>query len=179
MVLLSPSIESLDWVTLAPAFPVLATDVLQSMPFFSGLNPGEIDLLSTRFQQEERTAGHVYFHQGEIADRLYLVVSGKIGIRYKPDDGDELPVADVGPGGVFGWSAALGRRAYTSSALGLEDSVTLSIRGATLRRLCETHPATGVVLLERLAEGIAERLRNTHAHVVHLLQQNMQPPPRG
>jgi CRP/FNR family transcriptional regulator, cyclic AMP receptor protein len=158
---------------------VLAIEALQSMPFFSGLDPQEIDLLSTRFQPEDRPAGHVYFDQGEHADRLYLVVSGKVGIRYKPDDGDVLPVADVGPGGVFGWSAALGRRVYTSSAVGLEDTITLSIRGATLRRLCETHPGTGVVLLERLAEVIAERLRNTHEHVVQLLRQNLQPAPRG
>ncbi|HET7011136.1 MAG TPA: Crp/Fnr family transcriptional regulator [Anaerolineales bacterium] len=131
--------------------------------------------MSTRFQAEERPAGYVFFNQGEHADRLYLVVSGKVGIRYKPYDGDVLPVADIGPGGVFGWSSALGRRAYTSSAVGLEASSTLSIRGAVLRRLCETNPETGVVLLERLAEVIAERLRNTHEHVIDMLRKNLQP----
>jgi hypothetical protein len=44
-----------------------------------------------------------------------------------------------------------------------------------LRRLCETHPETGVVLLERLAEVIAERLRNTHQCVVDLLRQGVRP----
>ena len=119
---------------------MLLADAIQTLPFFAGLNPSEIELLSSRFQIEERLGGHVFFQQGEHADRLYLVVSGKVGIRFKPFDGDVLPVADIGPGGVFGWSAALGRRAYTSSAVGLEDGVTLSIRGAVLRRLCETHP---------------------------------------
>ncbi len=154
---------------------MLAAEALKSLPFFSGLEPAEIDLLSTRFQAEDRPTGHVFFNQGEHADRLYLVVSGRVSIRFKPDDGDVLPVADIGPGGVFGWSSALGRRAYTSSAVGVEDCTTLSIRGAALRRLCETHPGTGVVLLERLAEVIAERLRNTHEHVVEMLRQNIQP----
>jgi hypothetical protein len=42
-----------------------------------------------------------------------------------------------------------------------------------LRRLCETHPKTGVVILERLAEVIAERLRSTHEHVVEMLRQGL------
>lgn len=155
---------------------MLATEALKTLPFFSGLEQAEIDLLSTRFNAEDQPAGHVFFHQGEHADRLYLVVSGKVSIRFKPYDGDVLPVAEIGPGGVFGWSSALGRRAYTSSAVGAEDSTTLSIRGAALRKLCETHPGTGVVLLERLAEVIAERLRNTHEHVIEILRQNMHPP---
>lgn len=154
---------------------MLLADALQTLPFFAGLSPSEIELLSSRFQIEERRGGHDFFQQGEHADRLYLVVSGKVGIRYKPYDGDLLPVADIGPGGVFGWSAVLGRRAYTSSAVGLEDSVTLSIRGQVLRRLCETHPEIGVVLLERLAEVIAERLRNTHEHVIEMLRQGIRP----
>jgi CRP-like cAMP-binding protein len=62
---------------------------------------------------------------------------------------------------------------YTSSAVALEDSQLLSIRGQVLRRLCETHPKTGVVILERLAEVIAERLRSTHEHVVEMLRQGM------
>jgi CRP-like cAMP-binding protein len=145
------------------------------MPFFTGLSPAEVEVLSSRFQVEEHPGGHVFFQQNRHADRLYLVVSGRVAIRFKPHDGDELQVAEIGPGGVFGWSSAIGRQTYTSSAVSLENGVTLSIRGAVLRRLCETHPETGVVLLERLAEVIAERLRNTHQCVVDLLRQGVRP----
>ena len=175
MILLASRSGGLDWGIFVQVVSLNTAESLASLPFFAGLEQDEVDILSTRFQAEERRAGHVFFSQDQHADRLYLVVSGKVGIRYKPDDGDVLPVADIGPGGVFGWSAALGRRMYTSSAVALEDCTTLSIRGATLRRLCETHPRTGVVLLERLAEVIAERLRNTHEHVIGILRQNMQP----
>ena len=174
MVLRGVPSRSLDLDRFTPGFlSVLLADALQSLPFFSGLDPSEIELLSSRFQIEEQPADHVFFRQDEHADRLYLVVSGKVAIRYKPEDGDALPVADIERGGVFGWSSALGRRVYTSSAVSLEESIVLSIRGAVLRRLCETHPETGVVLLERLAEVIAERLRNTHHQVVEMLRQGV------
>jgi hypothetical protein len=43
-----------------------------------------------------------------------------------------------------------------------------------LRRLCRAHPQTGVVILERLAGVIAERLNSTHAKVIDMLQEGMQ-----
>jgi len=119
------------------------------------------------------------FAQDDPADRLYVLLSGRVAIRFKPHDGETLTVTEIAPGGVFGWSAALGRRSYTSSAVSLEAGEALGLRGADLRRLCETQPDTGVVILERLAEVIAERLRSTHAQVVDLLRLGMRTPPPG
>ena len=150
------------------------SDVIASLPIFqSGLRVDEIELLATRFYEEAVLAGSVLFPQGARADKLYVVLSGRLAIRFKPYDGEILTVSEITVGGVLGWSAALGRRTYTSSAVALEDSRLLSIRGQVLRRLCETHPKTGVVILERLAEVIAERLRSTHEHVVEMLRQGL------
>ncbi len=80
---------------------------------------------------------------------------------------------------VFGWSAALGRGRYTSGAVCQEQSEALVISGAALRRLCEVDPETGVLILERLAEVIAERLQATHAQVLAMLHQGMQPERRS
>lgn len=148
--------------------------MITSLPLFrGGLKADEVELLATRFNEESFAAGDVVFPQDARADKLYVVVSGRVEIRFKPYDGEVISVAELTDGGVLGWSAALGRRAYTSSAVAMEDSNLLSIRGQVLRRLCETHPQTGVVILERLAEVIAERLRSTHEHVVRMLKEGM------
>lgn len=141
--------------------------------FRGALRPDEIELLAAGFNEEDATVGTVLFNQGARADKLYFVLSGRVAIRFKPYDSEVLTVAELASGGVLGWSSALGRRNYTSSAVALENSHLLSIRGQVLRRLCETHPKTGVVILERLAEVIAERLRSTHEHVVEMLRQGM------
>lgn len=153
---------------------MVRAEVISSLPMFrSGLRPDEIELLAAGFNEEDSPAGTVLFPQGSRADKLYVVLSGRLEIRFKPYDGEVLTVAVIQEGGVLGWSAALGRRTYTSSAVAIEDSRLLSIRGQVLRRLCESHPTTGVVILERLAEVIAERLRSTHEHVVEMLRQGM------
>jgi toluene monooxygenase system ferredoxin subunit len=147
---------------------------LTTLPLFQGLASEEIDLLAGLFQREAYAAGTTIFAQGDAADRLYVLISGRVAIRFKPHDGEVLTISEVEEGNVFGWSAVLGRDAYTSCAVCTEDSQALSIHGDVLRRLCETHPETGVVILERLAGVIAERLRNTHTLVVELLREGIQ-----
>jgi CRP-like cAMP-binding protein len=148
-------------------------DAIRSLPLFRGLAPRDVDLLAARFRRDRFEAQQTIFAQGGPAERLYILVSGKVGIRFKPHDGESLTVSVIAPGGVFGWSAALDRAAYTSSALSLEGSEAISILGADLRRLCATNPRTGVLILERLAGVIADRLTNTHAKVVDVLQKGM------
>jgi len=85
-----------------------------------------------------------------------------------------LTIARIKPEGVLGWSAALGSPEYTSSAVCEADCTLLRISGEDLRNLCDRYPETGSYVLERLAEVIAKRLRNTHTQVLALLEQGMQ-----
>lgn len=147
---------------------------LERLPLFEGMAPADAEALVRLGETRLYPAGTVLFGQGDPADRLYILLEGQAAIRFKPHDGETLTVAEIGPGGVFGWSAALGRRSYTSGAVCLQDARAFSLRGESLRHLCETRPETGVVILERLAQVIAERLCSTHDQVVELLRLGMQ-----
>jgi toluene monooxygenase system ferredoxin subunit len=152
----------------------MSKKLLSSLPLFEGLGKADLELLANLVQREDHERDTAVFEQGARAHKLYIVISGKVEVRFKPEDGEILVVASLERGGVFGWSAALGRRRYTSCAVTVEDSELLSIRGDELRELCESNPQTGVLILERLAGVIAERLRSTHTHVVAMLHQGMQ-----
>ena len=82
-------------------------------------------------------------------------------------------MARVSEQGVVGWSAALGSPTYTSSAICASDCRLLRLRGRDLRDLYARDPETGKLVLERLATVIAERLRNTHHHVLALLERGV------
>jgi len=148
-------------------------DTFDSLPLFKGLDTKHLNLLAKRFESETFGEGDVIFEQDAPAKRLYFLVSGRVAIRFKPHDGDVIPVAEIEEGGVFGWSASLGRTVYTSCAVSIKRSVTLSIKGKELNILCEKYPDAGVVILERLADVIAQRLQNTHAHVVKMLRDGV------
>ncbi len=141
-----------------------------SLFLFSDLSPKHQELLTPLFIPCEFTADSVLFEQGDPADNLFAVVVGEVVVSFKPDDGPAIIVARVQPGSIVGWSAALGSRRYTSTAVCTTYTQLLRVRGDDLRRLCLQHPDTGNIILDRLATVIAERLHSTHDLVLSLLQ---------
>jgi len=145
-------------------------DSFPNLFLFRGLTSEQLNLLQPLFIPGEFTADTVLFEQGDPAENLFAVVSGEVVVNFKPDDGPMIVVACVRPGSIVGWSAALGSRRYTSSAVCTTYTQLLRVRGDDLRRLCLQHPDTGMIFLDRLATVIAERLHSTHDLVLSLLQ---------
>jgi CRP-like cAMP-binding protein len=148
-------------------------DKYTHLSFFSGLNDADIRLLAPFFTPQTWVAGTVIFEQGDFAEYFYLVVHGEVIIRYKPDDGPMMTVTHIQPGGIFGWSAAMGNSTYTSGAVCGLDSEILSIRGADLRMLCEKHIDLGKIILNRLSAIIAERQQNQLDRVNSMLSDGL------
>jgi CRP-like cAMP-binding protein len=149
------------------------------LAFFTGLSAAEIHLLAPFFAPQTWVAGTVVFEQGDYAEYLYLVVSGELTIRYKPDDGPIMNLTRIQPGGIFGWSAAMGNPTYTSGAVCALDSEVLRIRGADLRMLCEKSPELGKVILNRLSAIIAERQQSQQSRVNSMLANGMRQQPNN
>jgi len=143
------------------------------LAFFSGLSAADIQLLAPVFAPQTWVAGTVVFEQGDYAEYLYLVASGELTIRYKPDDGPMMNVTHIQPGGVFGWSAAMGNPTYTSGAVCALDSEVLRISGTDLRMLGEKHPELGKVILNRLSAIIAQRQLSQQSRVNSMLANGM------
>lgn len=152
-------------------------DVFEKLDIFKDLTANQIMLLRSLFVPCDVYANDKIFAQDAPAEFLYIVVAGEVVVNFKPYDGPLITVARIQPGGVFGWSAALGSRAYTSSADAVTYSQLLRVRGSDLRRLCIQMPELGEVVLDRLASLIAVRLRNTHAHVLELLRNGLRATP--
>jgi CRP/FNR family cyclic AMP-dependent transcriptional regulator len=146
------------------------TDTFPSIFLFHDLPAPHMEQLTPLFMPCEFIADSVLFEQGDPAEHLYAVVNGEVVVSFKPDDGPSITVARVRPGSIVGWSAALGSRRYTSSAICTTYTQLLRVRGDDLRRLCLQHPDTGTIILDRLATVIAERLHSTHDLVLSLLQ---------
>jgi len=151
----------------------MPADTFDKLYLFRNLEPLQRDIIRPIFIPCSYRAETVIFEQGEATDYLYLIVDGEVVVSFKPDDGPALIVARVHEEGVVGWSAALGSPSYTSSATCSTNCQMLRVRGTDLRNLCEKHPETGALVLERLATVIAERLRNTHEHVISLLERGL------
>jgi len=149
------------------------TELLNGFALIEGFTEDQINLLRPLIDEVVFKTDQVIFNQGDRADFLYFVQEGKVSIRFNPEDGPVLSVTELEEGDVFGWSSALGSECYTSSAVCTECGVFIRMEGEELKNLCQEHPETGILILNRLAGVIAQRLRSTHEKVVELLHQGL------
>ncbi len=143
---------------------------------FQGFTAHQLELLDTAFEDFFLLRDTHVFEQGDVSEHLYILTSGKVIIRYKPYDGPPLTVATIGSGGVFGWSAALGRSHYSSGALVIEDCQGYRISKARLSVLCEEYPDTSGVLLKRLASLVNNKMDPTYAEILKILKNGIKAP---
>jgi CRP/FNR family cyclic AMP-dependent transcriptional regulator len=147
--------------------------MVNRVALFKELDEDQIDLLRPLLDELAFRAGTVIFKQGEAAEFLYLVTGGKVEMSYKPYDGPPITVSHVEKGGLFGWSALVGSKKYTSSAIAIEDVETFRVHGSKLRKLCLEHPRVGKDILEHLADRVSSRWKNAHEQVKSILLQGL------
>lgn len=146
---------------------------LELTPLFHDVDAQHLALLRPLFERISYRAGTAVIEQGAAADFLYLVEHGLLAISYKPYDGEPITITHVEEGGIFGWSAVVGSDHYTSSGIAVEDLDTLRIRGRDLRKLCAKHPQAGRVILDRLADAVSARWKDSHEQVKSILKSGM------
>ncbi|HET6822464.1 MAG TPA: cyclic nucleotide-binding domain-containing protein, partial [Anaerolineales bacterium] len=138
---------------------------MNRIAIFRGLDAEKLEVLKPLFERFSCPAGTVVFQQGTPADFLYLVISGKVEIFFKPHDGVPILISHVEKDDLFGWSAVVGSDNYSSSAIANKDMEALRVRGSELRRFCREHPEAGQDILGRLANSVSARWADAHKQV--------------
>jgi CRP-like cAMP-binding protein len=111
----------------------------------------------------------VILKQGDPATYLYLLIKGNVAIHYKPYDGPAIILTRLRDGDVFGWSAVVGSRCYTSSIISETEVEAIRVQGNNLLKLLNDAPETGRVIMDRLARVVSPRWENAHTQVQSLL----------
>ncbi|HJS18027.1 MAG TPA: cyclic nucleotide-binding domain-containing protein [Anaerolineales bacterium] len=146
---------------------------VKRVSIFRDMNQEYMSLLTPLFERYSCPSGATVIQQGQPADYLYLILDGKVQVNYKPYDGAPITITHVGKDGLFGWSAVVGSRTYTSSVTAIEDLETYRIQGSELRKLCMEHPEAGKEILEQLANAASSRWKNSHEQVKAILVNAM------
>lgn len=146
---------------------------LTKLDFFYGISGSELELIAPFILQQKFSACQLIFKQDTVAEYLYLLCEGIDEIVFKPDDGPSMRVTTINPGGVFGWSAAMGNVLYTSAAECKTDCTILKIRGTDLKTITRKYPELGSLILDKLAAVIAQRWETRQNKINALLRQKV------
>jgi len=103
-------------------------DRLAALPLFAGLGPGELDRLAARVLVTRYSAGDDIVTQGDVGDRFFVIIDGRVEVLRLDADGTETNVAELGVGDHFGEMALLHQapRSATVRALSPVEAYTLT-----------------------------------------------------
>jgi len=150
---------------------MITTDVISQFSLFKGLSDSLLKEIAAIGKETSAKKGEYVFREGEKADQLHFLVSGSIALRVKLTSKPEhVTVSFVGkPYESFGWSGVVPPYHYTSSAICEEDSQILVVPGEKFMQILEKHPEAGFIVMRRIAEIIADRLRNSRQALLKTL----------
>ena len=124
-----------------------------------GVPDEEIRRLLSVARRRTFARNEIVFHQGDPAEAMHLIWSGRFAVRIRTPIGDATTLAILGPGESFGELALLGEDPERSATVvALERGETRSIVRGDLARLLREHPEVNELLLRLFAA----RLRRTN-----------------
>jgi CRP-like cAMP-binding protein len=130
-------------------------EILHAVELFAGLDADELAQVVRASRQRDLVRSDVLFDEGDEAQNLFVVISGRLAIANQSLDGRESVVALMEPGDLFGEMPLFDRRPRSAQARALEKSSLLEIPYEPVRRLYEQHPH----LLWQAVALLAARLR--------------------
>jgi CRP-like cAMP-binding protein len=142
---------------------MISTETLSQFSLFNGLPESLLKEIAAISHEVAVKKGEFVFREGEKADKLHFLLNGSVALRVKLTSRPEsVTVSFVSsPYQSFGWSGVVAPNHYTSSAECDEDSTLLIIPSDPFMKLLEKHPEHGFTVMRRIAEIIADRLRNS------------------
>jgi CRP-like cAMP-binding protein len=114
-------------------------------------------------------AGDVVFRDGEPGTEAYLLQKGRVRLL-KQIGAVERSLRVLRPGDLFGESALVPGASRNSTAIALDDAVTLALDQQALHQVITANPEIGA----RVAEQIARRLRDAEDQVEILMLHGTQ-----
>ncbi|MBI1978186.1 MAG: cyclic nucleotide-binding domain-containing protein [Candidatus Omnitrophica bacterium] len=108
------------------------------------------------------------FHEGERADRFYLIRAGKVAIEIRSPEKDSITIDTVGQGEVIGWSWLVPPYRWHFDARAVELTRAIALDGRCLRTKCERDHDLGYELLKRFTNVVVQRLSATRLQLLDL-----------
>jgi ATP-binding cassette subfamily B protein len=117
-----------------------ARAVLRDLPLLSLLPPEIRDLVTETFVPASHAFGSVIVREGDDADALYVLVSGRARVLRTGTNGDEVSIRTLRPGDSFGEMGLLADVTRTATVRASDDVDVLRLDRSVFRALVQRYP---------------------------------------
>jgi CRP/FNR family transcriptional regulator, cyclic AMP receptor protein len=152
-----------------PGVPMQTSyDLLRTLPFLSGFTDWQLECLSRLGQRTILHAGQRIFYEGDPADRLWLIIDGRVNVDTRLPHRGDVVVETLGAGSILGWSWLFPPYRWHFGAVAVETVRAVALDGPALREMCQRDPMIGYQLTLGLTQVVVERLQATRRRLIEV-----------
>lgn len=129
---------------------------LRQSLLFAGLDDAALQSVAAAARLRRIRDGAYFFHQGEPAVVLYVLIEGRVKFTQVTAEGHGVLLRVIGPGETFGAVAALGDAVHPASAQATGECAALGWESETISDLMERFPRLALNALRFLAGRLQE-----------------------
>jgi CRP-like cAMP-binding protein/ATP/ADP translocase/HEAT repeat protein len=137
---------------------------LKQVPFFQGMTIEQLRILASVCEEEFFVANTRLYQEKDPGGVLYMVINGRVGIEQEKRKGSFARLSQVNAYSYFGEANLFDNSPRTTSAVAVQDTLTLQLRREPLIALARQYPELSLELINVLSL----RLREVNDHVADL-----------
>ncbi len=135
-------------------------------PFLRGMHARHLEVLSECAMPTTFAKDTIIFRQGDLANRFYLIETGRVVLESVAPNGEKVLVESLGEGDALGWSWLFPPYYWNFDARALETTSAIFFYGTRLRIQCDEDRDFGFELLRRMATVAIRRLQATRKQLL-------------
>ena len=136
----------------------LGIELLQGMPIFGAIDESALRFLLARVREATRAAGEHFFREGDEAQSMFVLATGKISVT-KRWQGREYVLRALGPGDCFGEMALMDMHARSASVRADAPCRALELGTDDLLALYERDAVQFALIQMNMGREVCRRLR--------------------
>ena len=145
-----------EWVNPAICSLEYRLKIIGRLPFFRHLPPEAIIEINRLFEDREVTAGQPIYFEGDPAEYLYLVTTGKVKLLRNTSLGRVVLLDILQSGEYFGNFAHLTGKGYAETAIAQTHGCILHISARNFETILGRHPDVTLKVLNAVSKRLEE-----------------------
>ena len=141
--------------------------IVREHPFFTGLKTEFSEIISECAKNVRFEPGQHLFHEGETADKFYLLRSGRVALQINTPE-RTVTVQTMGEDEIVGASWLVPPHRWGFDAKALELTRAIAMDAACLRGKCEGDHDLGYEMMKRFMPILIQRLHATRLRILDL-----------
>lgn len=145
--------------------PTSIATALKAHPFLEEMPPEYLERLGHLAFEVSFEPDQIVFREGDPSSFFYLILSGKVALEIATVN-RFLTIQTVGDGEELGWSSLLSRVDKQFRARCIDPVKAVAFDGARVIAECEQDHEFGYLVMRKVLEIVADRLRATRLQVL-------------